>query len=73
MNTEEKSQKKDKAESGCCGFDGSRMLAMMSECCASRDRSSRCSTMMKDMTETMKKQSCCTPPTEDSGREEGRP
>ncbi len=72
MNTEEKSEKGEKATSGCCGFDGREMSAMMSACCANQDGSSGCATMMKDMMQKMKKQSCCAPTKEGPGQEEGK-
>ncbi len=73
MNTEERNEKEEKAETGCCGIAGSRMFAMMSACCADKKGVSDCSTMMKDMMEKMKKQSCCAPTAEVAGQGEGKP
>ncbi len=71
MNTEKTGEKKgDKTQSGCCGFDGSRMLEMMGACCTGQGATSGCSTMMNGMMESMKNRSCCPPRAMDAEPEE---
>ncbi len=73
MNTERNNEKGNKADQGCCGFEGSRMSAMMNACCGDQNGSAGCSTMMKGMMEKMNKQSCCSPTSKNPGQEEGKP
>ncbi len=72
MNTEETNEKGDETKSGCFGFGGGRMFEMMTACCADQGGLSGCSTMMKDMMETMRSQPCCVSRTKDAGPEEGK-
>ena len=66
MRAEETKNKGDKAKSTDFGFapTGRRMFEMMSKCCAGQGGFPDCSAMMKGMMETMRNQSCCTPPKE---------
>jgi hypothetical protein len=61
MKTEETKDNREGAKSmdfGCAPL-GQGMVEMMRKCCTGQGGSPDCSSMMKNMMETMNKQACC--------------
>ncbi len=70
MTAEETSEKENETKSEGMGQMG--IPEMMKKCCSGEGFFSDCPSMMKDMMEKMRGQSCCGPRTKDTGPEEGR-
>lgn len=73
MHTKETKNKGEKAKSTDFGFApmGQGMFEMMNKFCTGQGGFPNCSTMMKDMMETMRNRPCCTPK-KDADEFEGR-